>query len=174
MLNRDIFSRAIVRVKFPDDPFLTLEILDKLGSDIEGTVGDMEYFEISRRNLSKYKSLIDGNCKKMLLSNGECDFSWNDVISYDVTYGSFYFENGKAYATLNNKEVQTEIQGLETKLIPLHILEWFRKEEFVRILKRGYFGESIKEMNYDVLRVIAKEYDTDFYYNPENLIKENI
>ena len=64
MLNRDIFSRAIVKVKFPDDPFLTLEILDKLGSDIEGTIGDMEYFEITRRNLSKYKSLIYGIVKK--------------------------------------------------------------------------------------------------------------
>ena len=90
MLNRDIFSRAIVRVKFPDDPFLTLDILNKLGSDIEGTVGgDMEYFEISRRNLSKYKNLIDGNCKRILLSNRECNFRWDDVISYDVTYGSF-------------------------------------------------------------------------------------
>lgn len=166
MLNRDIFSRAIVRVKFPDDPFLTLELLDKLGSDIEGTVGDMEYFEITRRNLSKYKSLVDGNCNKMLLSNGECNFSWDDVINYDVTYGSFYFENGRAYATLNNKEAQTEMQGLETKLIPLHILEWFRKEEFVRIFKRGYFGESIKEISYDALKMIAKEYGPDFYYDP--------
>lgn len=158
MLNRDIFSRAIVKVKFPDDPFLTLEILDKLGSDIEGTVGDMEYFEISRRNLSKYKSLIDGNCKKMLLSNGECDFSWNDVISYNVTYGFFYFKNGKAYATLSNETTQTEIQELETKLIPLHVLEWFKWEEFVRIFKRGYFGESLEEINYDAFELITKGY----------------
>lgn len=166
MLNRDIFSRAIVRVKFPDDPFLTLEILDKLGSDIEGTIEDMKYFEISRRNLSKYKSLIDGNCKKMLLSNGECNFSWNSVVNHDVTYGSFYFENGKAYATLSNKTAKTEMQGLETKLIPLYVLEWFKWEEFVRIFKRGYFGESIKEINHNALELIAKEYELAFLLQP--------
>ena len=168
MLNRDIFSRAIVKVKFPDDPFLTLEILDKLGADIEGTIGDMEYFEITRRNLSKYKSLIYGNCEKMLFYNGECNFSWDYITSYDVTYGFFYFENGKAYATLCNK--RTNLQGLETKLIPLHVLEWFDREEFVRIFKRGYFGESLKEISHDVFELIAKEYGqifiTDFITDP--------
>jgi len=165
LLNRDIFSRALVRVKFPDDPFLTLRILDELGEDIEGTVKDMEYFEITRKNLSKYKNLIDGNCKKMLLSNGVFNFSWNDVISYDVTYGSFFFKNGKAYATLSNKTAQVDIDTLETKLLPLHVLEWFDWKEFVRIFKRGYFGESIKEVSYDVLKLIAKEYGPDFYYD---------
>lgn len=160
MLNRDIFSRAIVKIKFPDDPLLTLEILDTLGSDIEGTVGDMEYFEITRRNLSKYKSLICGNCKKMLFYNGECNFSWDYITSYSVTYGFFYFENGKAYATLYNK--QTKMRGLETKLIPLHILEWFEWEEFVRIFERGYFGESVKEISYNALELIAKEYGSNF------------
>ena len=154
MLNRDIFSRAIVKVKFPDDPFLTLEILDKLGSDIEGTIGDMEYFEITRRNLSKYKNLIYGNCEKMLFYNGECNFSWDYITIYVVTYGFFYFENGKAYATLCNK--QTSLQGLETKLIPLHVLEWFDREEFARIFKRGYFGESLKEISHSVLELIAR------------------
>lgn len=164
MLNRDIFSRAIVKVKFPDDPLLTLEILDKLGSDIEGTVGNMEYFEITRRNLSKYKNLVYGNCEKMLFYNGECDFSWDYITSYDVTYGSFYFENGKAYATLYNK--QTKMRGLETKLIPLHILEWFDLEEFARIFERGYFGESLNEISNGVLELIAKEYGIGFLLGP--------
>ena len=146
--SKGLFSKTSVIIKLPDDPIEIIKTLEFFWDEIISS--DSNHIELTRRTISKYKDKINN-----LLS---LDLSFLDIVRYPVTFGFFEFHDGESYCTLENKNVGYKLINVKTEFLTFDNLSWFSDDEFLRILERGYFGDTEKDLSVDVMYRIVSMY----------------
>ena len=126
---KDLFNKVTVCIKFPDNPYKTLEIINDFEKDIIRTINN-DSFEITRKNLSKYRTLIKNCCENYL-----------DIVCFRTNQSIFYFEDGEAYMRTKGTMTPIKIDNITKWDIDCLFIP-----ELLGLIKRGYFGESIETL----------------------------